>query len=825
MVSPQSKSLKVLFLFLLVGTVFFGNTVIFTPPKELLTLKTKYFEYIYEEELYFYVQDIMESADSVYEDYASFYGVRPEGIKVYMLDDVDYVNAFAVGFDNKIRMYVNTADFSSGLLSSNFLSNRMIFCHELNHLFYSNMVNNPFISWIPNQTIKKISNMTSQPSYLHEGLSIYMESKYFGGRFENDLFNMYLKAEVLSPKYPRYELGSGAQVKVWSPAGFNYMYGALFTKEIAGFYSEEVLREIVRLTSSSFFSSISGAFEKVTGDKWSEFLQKIKLKYIEQMSINDKSGKVQKYEKLGKEYERTGNLRTDGKNLYAYKVMPFSRAGVYKNEELIIPEVSKFDVSPNGEVIFSKTISNDGNAFNNLYIKCDCPISDTLIAQRVLNFGFADSRTVVYTANDKGLSGVFVYDLLEKTAVQILGWDKYVMNSVCGTQEDIYLSLTYNGQSDIYRYDRKNETMQRLTDDKSYEADLSYAKGKLFYTKNYNGIFNIFSLDPQDMTVRQITFSEMGAFSPAVLGDKLYFLSYDWEGYYISQTDLNLSRGEEKLSPQAFIFESTGFIGENNISGEKYFEKPQHIIVYPYVELSEDILEMNLSELSLNYGMGVIVISDAYNYMMDYSLVFKKDALKHNLEMYFNTLAAVDVKLVYEKNLHSALEVSKDFSFYLKDMYFLKLAAAGSANGITPEKVSLQAQLFQNPYSINKISLYDVALSGYYLYDNTKNSHYFSVGIFKPVYLYNFRLTPFFEYDSLGNTLAGATLYGDLYYPYWNMFDGKRGLNGFSVESTLNYNFKDRKMSCSVYFILDLKTSYWANYSYKVPVFKMPLSN
>ncbi|HQH33329.1 MAG TPA: hypothetical protein PLA84_07350 [Petrotogaceae bacterium] len=399
------------------------------------------------------------------------------------------------------------------------------------------------------------------------------------------------------------------------------------------------------------------------------------------------------------------------------------------------------------------------------------------------------------------------------------------MNSVCGTQEDIYLSLTYDGQSDIYRYDRSNASMQRLTDDKEYEADLSYAKGKLFYTKNYNGIFNIFSLDLQDMAVRQMTFSEMGAFSPAVLGDQLYFLSYDWEGYYISKTDPALSTESETLTAEAFMFESTGFVRKNDLSAEKYFENPQHIIVYPYAELSDDILEMDLSKLTLNYGMGVAVISDAYNYMMNYSLVFKKDALKHNLELYFNSLAAVDLKLIYEKKIHSALEVSKDFSFYLKDMYFLKLAAAGSADGITPEKVSLQAQLFQNPYSINKISLYDFALSGYYLYDNTKNSQYFSVGIFKPFYMYNFRLTPFFEYDSLGNTLAGATLYGDLYYPYWDIFDGKRGLNGFSVESTLNYNFKDRRMSCSVYFILDLKTSYWANYSYKVPVFNIPLSN
>ncbi|WP_129409114.1 hypothetical protein [Marinitoga lauensis] len=98
------------------------------------------------------------------------------------------------------------------------------------------------------------------------------------------------------------------------------MYGTILTKEISEKYGENILRKIIKeMNSHLFFSTISTAFERITGEKWEDFLLYIKVKYKNQYLELLNKGYTDEYKKIDNSYHFTSNLKTDGKDIYYYK--------------------------------------------------------------------------------------------------------------------------------------------------------------------------------------------------------------------------------------------------------------------------------------------------------------------------------------------------------------------------------------------------------------------------------------------------------------------------------------------------------------------------
>src|SRR5690606_23155914 len=64
----------------------------------------------------------------------------------------------------------------------------------------------------------------------------------------------------------------------------------------------------------------------------------------------------------------------------------------------------------------------------------------------------------------------------------------------------------------------------------------SYVKDKVLFKANYNGIDNVYLLDPKTSTIRQVTNVRYGAFDPSYhhTTDQLVFSSYNGRDYQIS---------------------------------------------------------------------------------------------------------------------------------------------------------------------------------------------------------------------------------------------------------------------------------------------------
>ncbi|KAF2955713.1 hypothetical protein [Marinitoga sp. 38H-ov] len=769
-----------LVLFFLISINSFSQ-IIYNISDDSYVENTKYFKFVFEKDLRFYVNELKYTADKLYEDYSKFYDTIPGTITVYIFDDVDYVNSFAIPPLNVIRLYINPPYAKQGL--SNHVEDwiSFVFSHELNHIFYGNTLNN-FVSWIPNEYIKKVLMMNWNPSYLHEGLSIYMESKYYNGRFNNDIFNMYLKAEILSKYYPRYSLEMGKDI--WSPAGFNYMYGAILTKEISEKYGEEILKKIIKdINSHLFFSTISSSFERITNEKWNDFLLYIKIKYKNQY--------LKEYEDYQAIYDTsnfTSNLKTDGKYLYYYNDSPSKIKGVYKNNELILPGISKFDVSNDGKIIY--LISNQNT--NTLYLKCNCPISDTVIDNRVINFAFVGNDKIVYSKINNGLTAIFLKNINNGNIEKLIDYGKYTINDFYYYNNKIFFSGTLNNQNDIYYIDLNSKELIQLTNDKYIELNLFIKNNNIYYSSNYeDNIFNIYSLNLSSNLVKKLTNHIFGTFYPIILNNELYFLYYDSNGYHLSKTDI-VARSEEYLK----IYNSKisiKNIKKDNSDSPKYFEPLKYNFLIPYSEDNEiGAIFLSLSE-GLNYGLGIGVLSNLkpiFGYYLDYMGIQNYSIFKFD-----------------NNKLYTNFNFSKNFEFYLKNKNYFGIEGNIKLENLNFVNKDLKIHLMKNPYEINDQNYYENNLIIGFI------NNYYYIQYSKAFDLYSVKNEPYIYYDTNGNLIPGINISKKIWYPYYSILDGKYGFDGIKANIDYNYNLKTKKSKMSFSLNFDLTAFYWINFS------------
>ena len=120
-------------------TIAIFSSQVYTPPKDLYQIESPHYKFVFEKDLYYFYEEINDYAEQLYTSYRFFFGTKPGKITVYILDDVDFTNSFALPSTNIIRLYVNPPkDFLA--LGGNVEDwSRFVFSHELTHIFTATM--------------------------------------------------------------------------------------------------------------------------------------------------------------------------------------------------------------------------------------------------------------------------------------------------------------------------------------------------------------------------------------------------------------------------------------------------------------------------------------------------------------------------------------------------------------------------------------------------------------------------------------------------------------------------------------------------------------
>ena len=95
-----------------------------------------------------------------------------------------------------------------------------------------------------------------------------------------------------------------------------------------------------------------------------------------------------------------------------------------------------------------------------------------------------------------------------------------------------------NGRSTIFVYSRKDSSIRQLTSGKAREESPFWAAdGRIYYSADYNGVFNIYSIKDDGTDLRQYTDAVGGCFSPVFLNDKsILYSGYGKSGFTIASS-------------------------------------------------------------------------------------------------------------------------------------------------------------------------------------------------------------------------------------------------------------------------------------------------
>ncbi|HET8830232.1 MAG TPA: hypothetical protein VFM79_12880 [Pelobium sp.] len=179
--------------------------------------------------------------------------------------------------------------------------------------------------------------------------------------------------------------------------------------------------------------------------------------------------------------------------------------------------------------------------------------------------------------------------------------------------EVIVTAVSANGKTLLHYHN--NTLNELLSPQREMIARPTFYGKQIVYKAHYNGIENIYLLDPKSKAISQLTKVPFGANYPSLTNGKLYFSTYTSNGYNLASVDLSLAKSIlQKKEPDTFVNYFEPLIAQENhpnifqnvdsvpYKSEKYREL-NHLFYFHSARL---ILEESAFDNSYDFGVNLI---------------------------------------------------------------------------------------------------------------------------------------------------------------------------------------------------------------------------
>ncbi len=503
-------------------------------------IKTEPFDIIYQEGLEDFALQLFHEGPGIYQFLSDFYGFEPHRrVRVYLVDDGDYANAYADIFSHITVIYVNRADTQIGKNHYQWWV-PYVFAHELTHIL---IADKPGVLKdqlrIFGNPVAVLFDTAFTPSWMHEGGSIVSESLLFDqGRLQDSRFEMFLRAAILDDQFRGLQLAGGMQTPVYTPVGDNYLYGAFFFAYLIDRFGIDAYRVFFQTYGTQYRYNLFHTIKGVTGLEWADFLKEWAVWSSDRVtaSIPDRT-----YEGQPVQESRTysGLARLFGSSIVVIdrpehmlprwlQIESDGRKSVFRIDPIPID----FDISPAGRVAAVFGFGDGLEQYSQeLYLENEHgSLRKASEMGRVIQVRWMDEETILYLKLDRGGTSLITLTIdtkQEKTLIH--GSPDFWINgfSVSGTR--IGLSITFNEQTHLYLWENDKLTCLHSSDHTMIDPFIT--DSSLFFSWDLEGIYQIFSIDLNLLTFCQHTSVQTGAFQPLVVEDRLYYRGYDSSGY------------------------------------------------------------------------------------------------------------------------------------------------------------------------------------------------------------------------------------------------------------------------------------------------------
>jgi len=544
---------------------------------EWFTQSSEHFVIHFQKEQQLLAAKSLDIAEQEHADLIKFFDYEPENkTQMVIVDDHDFSNGWATFFPfAQIRL------FSQPPTEVNSLENiddwlHLLIRHEYVHILHmeSGEGDNELFRDIFGRLFVFFPHALT-PSFMLEGLAVYLETdEELGyGRSQNSFYSMQMRAEIQADNLK--DLNEVIlPLRRW-PLGANYLYGSYFHEYLAAAYGEEKIKKFItyyRRELIPYFhinSKSRAVFGKSFTQMWPEFQDWLKNKYglqiqdlEKEQQASSQSGSINDINEMPN-YGMVASTSSD-QNGYFYienngEDRPELRQVDSNGKQKSIVDVRNIldmDIDDQGKIVATQTLAYvDGHVSSDIYLLEDDEWEKLTHRKRYKKVRWFDQQWLLATRVVAGISELVLLDMFtkyEKTIWQF-GSEETILGQFDISHDKQWLVAMVKRPHQGWNLERLSLTnifgdtfaddWEKITNTKSVENSPAFINdGSIIYSADYDGVFNIFKINPDTGETVKLTDVVTGAFAPRVVSgkntDKLYFQHYTNKGYQIQSSRL-----------------------------------------------------------------------------------------------------------------------------------------------------------------------------------------------------------------------------------------------------------------------------------------------
>ena len=501
-------------------------------------------------------QRALAIAEQVHTGLLPYFGQTPASrTQMVLTDDYDFSNGWATPFPfAQIRLYASPPEDVAGLEHMDEWLHGLI-RHEYVHVLHMEMsrgvvrkgrrVFGRLVWFFPHVFI---------PSLFKEGLAVYLETDHgLGyGRLDSSFYAMQMRMELA---------GAGAddlnQVVVplrdW-PLGKNYLYGAYFIDYLAATYGDHALENYLTLYSGQLIPYFlqnpvaRRSFGQGFNALWNDYRRWLMSRFAAQIS------RLQAEEVSGRNLplmpDRQQVTAAAGEQLLVvvnnaqdrpYLSRWTDHSGHWQRDDLLPSRsITDVDQAADGTLAISRLITHaSGRMLNDLFLWSERDGWQRLTSEmRFRKVRWSGDGQILYASRKQhGLSELWRFRrdgdgqmIWQSSALTVLGGFDV---SPDGTSLVAAVKRPQQGWN-LEQLHLGSLQWQPLTDTRASEnAPEFLPDGRVLYSADYDGVYNLYVLQPDTGEAEQWSRVVGGAFQPHWLNGRVLYQEYSAEGYQL----------------------------------------------------------------------------------------------------------------------------------------------------------------------------------------------------------------------------------------------------------------------------------------------------
>ncbi len=573
---------KIIFISIsLLAGISWGQLEYNHPELEWQTFETDHFQIHFYDATETTAREGAVVAERIYPHVTGLYNYEPpEKTDLVFMDTDDFSNGFAFFFDNKIFIWATPLDFN---LRGSHRWLQEVVTHEFSHIVslqvamkaglkfpaaylqfigYEHEKRKDVLYGYPNRIISYPIPGTVIPPWLAEGVAQY---NYEGATW--DIWDSH-RDMLLRDRALHANLMSLAQMNTFGKKGVGnesiYNSGFAMVKYIAVKYGPDKLRELFAELGRPAQFSINQAIKNVLGipaeQLHADFAASLEKRYTmltESVKANERIGRIITTEgssnlypvwnPAGDKFAYLSNKDND----YMSQTSLFVRNMADGSEEIIARGVAHAATwHPGGEVIYYIRRAKKPNKYGSRYF--DIYQYDFNVKKEIRLTKDSRAYAPVYVARDSAIAYITSYDGNQNIHYLHLK-DNSVEKLTDFRDHRVMYTLHYDARDNRLLYDYSNNHFRNigyLSLSDSTLGDVFSAPGwdernicvdqtgKIIYSQDRSGIFNLYRIDPLHSEQGYITNVLGGAFSPSISSSgQLLYMHYTDQSYQIVLLD------------------------------------------------------------------------------------------------------------------------------------------------------------------------------------------------------------------------------------------------------------------------------------------------